>query len=158
MKPGPWGPEGSPPGERCSRPKPEPWGSGGSPPGLTPRALAKLAEGSEQPKAPRRRRPGRAIPRALKISYENSLFSGMVRDTRHIRSGQIRQWEKYFSPALSKRFLELFGDDALVRLGYESDHAWAAPAATQTTRGIRLGEPVALHRLRPTEAGQWKAA
>jgi len=74
--------------------------------------------------------PGRAIPRALKISYENSLFSGMVKNTGHIRSGQTRQWEKYFSPALCKRFLELFGDDALVRLGYERDNAWAAPAAT----------------------------
>ena len=59
----------------------------------------------------------------LGIAYENSLFSGSVKQSGHVRSGLPRQWEQYFTPELRQRFLELFGD-ALVRLGYEADDRW----------------------------------
>lgn len=68
--------------------------------------------------------PGRCIPRALKIAHANSLFSGNLKNSVHIRSGQGRQWERYFRPAHKLRFRELFGD-ILIKLGYESNNEWA---------------------------------
>lgn len=68
--------------------------------------------------------PSKAIPQILSISYDNSLFSGSLRNSIHIRSGETRQWEKYFNPGHKARFLEIFGD-ALIRLGYESNDDWA---------------------------------
>lgn len=68
--------------------------------------------------------PGEKIPKILKISYDNSLFSGKLNTSVHLRSGQTRQWEKYFTAAHKRRFVDLF-DDALIKLGYETDNAWA---------------------------------
>jgi hypothetical protein len=68
--------------------------------------------------------PGQNIPRMLEISYRNSLFSGKLKNSTHIRSGQTRQWEQHFSATHRGRFVELFGD-ALQRLGYESNDDWA---------------------------------
>jgi len=70
--------------------------------------------------------PGEAIPQILRIAYDNSLFSGNLRKSVHVRSGRTRQWEKYFKPIHKDRFLGLFGD-ALIRLGYESNDDWASP-------------------------------
>lgn len=67
--------------------------------------------------------PGEMIPQALKIAYESSLFSGKVRTSSHVRSGDGGQWRKYFKPEHKAKFCELFGD-ALTRLGYEADDAW----------------------------------
>jgi len=67
--------------------------------------------------------PGTNIPDILRIAYDNSLFSGKVRNDTHIRSGKSQQWVRYFKPIHKRRFLELFGD-ALIRLGYESDDRW----------------------------------
>jgi hypothetical protein len=69
---------------------------------------------------------GRIIPQALEIAYECSLFSGQVSHSAHVRSGKARQWEKHFTPAHRERFLELYGD-VLLRLEYESNHAWTEP-------------------------------
>lgn len=68
--------------------------------------------------------PGSSIPQALRIAYDNSLFSGMVNNPRHIRSGKARQWKDMFTSAHKTRFLELFGD-ALIKLGYENNNDWA---------------------------------
>ncbi len=68
--------------------------------------------------------PGRCIPKVLKISYDNSLFSGNISRSVHRRSGKTRQWEKYFKPQHKAKFLELF-DDVLIKLGYESNNDWA---------------------------------
>jgi hypothetical protein len=95
--------------------------------------------------------PGHAIPQSLKISYENSLFSGMLAKTSHIRSGQIRQWEKYFTPALDRRFRELFGDEALGMLGYEDNGEWAAPELRQVTYRIHSAAHRAHRRIKPTD-------
>jgi hypothetical protein len=65
--------------------------------------------------------PGKAIPHVLKISYDNSLFSGNPKNSTHIRSGKSRQWEKYFNARIKDRFLELYGD-CLIRLGYETPY------------------------------------
>lgn len=67
---------------------------------------------------------GEVIPQILRIAHDNSLFSGMLESSVHIRSGEPGQWEKYFRPVHKKRFLELFGD-VLLRLGYESNDDWA---------------------------------
>jgi len=56
----------------------------------------------------------------LEIAYANSLFSGQVEEPGHIRSGESRQWQNYFTQAHHQRFVELF-KDALIRLGYEKD-------------------------------------
>jgi hypothetical protein len=67
--------------------------------------------------------PGSAIPSLLAIAYNNSLFSGRVRESLHVRSGDQQQWKKYFTQKHKQRFLELFGD-ALIVLGYEDDDNW----------------------------------
>lgn len=66
---------------------------------------------------------GQGIQLCLKIAYSKSLFSKKKKKTSHIRSGQTRQWEKYFKPVHKKRFYELHGD-LLVELGYEKDNLW----------------------------------
>lgn len=67
---------------------------------------------------------GRAIPEALKIAWENSLFSGNLKNSVHIRSGRSKQWEEHFTPRLRRHFVELY-DDALIVLGYEENNDWA---------------------------------
>lgn len=69
--------------------------------------------------------PGKVIPQLLGISYENSLFSNQLKKSVHLRSGKKGQWENYFTPKHKAIFIELFGD-ALLKLGYESNHDWAA--------------------------------
>jgi hypothetical protein len=70
--------------------------------------------------------PGAAIPSALAIAYNNSLFSGKpVANAHHVRSGAARQWRQHFKRQHGERFVELFGD-ALIRLGYETDDGWLA--------------------------------
>ena len=68
--------------------------------------------------------PGKGIPEILRIAYDNSLFSGNLEKSIHIRSGEPRQWEKYFKHSHKIRFLELF-DDALIKLEYERNDDWA---------------------------------
>jgi hypothetical protein len=70
--------------------------------------------------------PGQAIPALLAIAYQNSLFSGRLQKTLHIRSGKKGQWKQYFTPAHKERFIDLFGE-ALIQLGYEKDQTWADP-------------------------------
>lgn len=56
-------------------------------------------------------------PNILEIAFNNSLFSGKVKKSVHVRSGQTQQWKKYLTPLHEKRFFELFGD-VLVKLNY----------------------------------------
>ncbi len=67
---------------------------------------------------------GKEIPEVLRIAYDNSLFSGNVKRSTHIRSGEARQWQKYFKANHKAKFLELYGD-ALIKLGYERNNDWA---------------------------------
>ena len=67
---------------------------------------------------------GQVIPDMLKIAYSNSIFSGNLRKSVHVRAAKEKQWEKYFKPKHKARFLELYGD-ALIKLGYENSHEWA---------------------------------
>ncbi len=75
--------------------------------------------------------PGMVIPRALRIAFENTLFSGLPTITSHIRSGKSRQWQDYFRSHHQTRFIELFGD-ALQKLGYETSDDWMASGPRQT--------------------------
>lgn len=68
--------------------------------------------------------PGSSIPKILNIAYRNSLFSGTVKKSLHVRSGKSKQWKQYFTPEHKKRFTDLFGD-ALIKLKYESNNDWA---------------------------------
>jgi Sulfotransferase domain len=68
---------------------------------------------------------GHAIPTALSIAWRNSLFSGKVKYSAHIRSGKPREWAEYFTNDHKARFVELFGD-ALIHLGYEDNNDWAS--------------------------------
>jgi hypothetical protein len=67
--------------------------------------------------------PGSAIPVCLDCAYKNSLFSGNIDKSVHVRSGKSSQWKTHFTTAHKKRFAELFGD-ALIKLGYEKDNRW----------------------------------
>jgi len=68
--------------------------------------------------------PRKVIPQILQVAYDNSVFSGNLKKSLHIRSGEAKQWQKYFTPRLKKRFSELF-NDVLIKLGYETDDNWA---------------------------------
>lgn len=67
--------------------------------------------------------PGQILPYLLLIAHTNSIFSGKISKSVHIRSGKTRQWKKYFKAKHKDRFIELFGD-GLIRLGYEKDNDW----------------------------------
>lgn len=67
--------------------------------------------------------PGYVMPSLLTFAYNNSLFSGRLKKSGHIRSGRLNQWKRYFNQNHRYRFLELF-DDVLIRLGYEKDNDW----------------------------------
>lgn len=68
---------------------------------------------------------GSAVPTLLQIAFDNSLFSGKVKKSLHVRSGMSSQWEKHFSEANRRRFAELF-PDVLVQLGYEQNDGWVS--------------------------------
>ncbi len=68
--------------------------------------------------------PGSVIPSLLAIAHRNSLFGGLKKQGKHIRSGKTKQWEIFLKKTHRSRFLEIFGD-ALIRLGYEKDNKWA---------------------------------
>ncbi|PCI60935.1 MAG: hypothetical protein COB37_09020 [Kordiimonadales bacterium] len=42
----------------------------------------------------------------------------------HVRSGKTAQWRTKYTKALAEDFIAIHGD-ALIALGYETDHAWA---------------------------------
>ena len=65
----------------------------------------------------------RTLPDLLKIAYSMSLFSGNLKRSEHVRSGNSGQWRRYFTPALRDAFAQRHGD-SLRALGYEQDGAW----------------------------------
>ena len=67
--------------------------------------------------------PADIKPTLLEISYNKSMFSGKLKQSKHIRSGKSKQWENHFNSIHKNRFNNLFGD-ALIRLGYESNNDW----------------------------------
>ena len=67
--------------------------------------------------------PGRFIPNILEIAHQNSIFSGKVKKSIHVRSGKTNQWEDFFKDKHKRRFIELFRD-ILVKLGYEQENTW----------------------------------
>lgn len=62
--------------------------------------------------------PEAMIPASINIAYNNSLFSGYVSNDNHVRSGEIKQYRKYFKKIHTDKFQNIFGD-ALIKLGYE---------------------------------------
>lgn len=61
--------------------------------------------------------PGQAIPALLSVAWQNSIFSGQLKPSLHIRSGLPAQWTTQFTPRVLAAFAERFGD-AAERLGY----------------------------------------
>ena len=56
--------------------------------------------------------------------WNHSLFGRLAgSNRRHVRSGDVAQWKREFTPELAQAFVERF-PDALQLLGYEPDHAW----------------------------------
>jgi hypothetical protein len=70
--------------------------------------------------------PCTEIPNIVNIASTNSIFSSQFAKSEHVRSGEVRQWKKYFKPIHKKRLLEIF-DDALIQLEYEKDESWVTP-------------------------------
>jgi len=58
------------------------------------------------------------ISEVIDIAYSNSLFSGQVSNTEHVRSGKTKQYKKYFKKIHKEKFQNIFGD-ALIKLGFE---------------------------------------
>jgi hypothetical protein len=73
---------------------------------------------------------GEVIPTALRIAYNNSLFSGNIKKSVHVRSGSSSQWQKHFKAEHRKRFQEVF-PDALTQLGYEENDDWVTTSQDQ---------------------------
>lgn len=69
--------------------------------------------------------PGRAIPPLLAVAWQNSIFSGQVKPSLHVRTGHPAQWATQFAPGVLAAFADRFGD-AAERLGY--------PASTAASR------------------------
>ena len=61
---------------------------------------------------------GADIPALLSIAFENSIFSGNLPKSGHVRSARPAQWKTDFSPRVLAAFEAAFGD-APRRLGYE---------------------------------------
>jgi hypothetical protein len=56
--------------------------------------------------------------------WENSLFGGLSRiGNKHVRSGDVAQWQRVFTVELACAFLSRF-PAVLQKLGYEKDHSW----------------------------------
>src|SRR5260370_468083 len=56
--------------------------------------------------------------------WQNSLFGGLGRvGNKHVRSGEVAQWNREFTKDLGCAFLVKF-PDALHSLGYEIDNSW----------------------------------
>ena len=66
---------------------------------------------------------GSQIPMCLGIAYRNSLFSGRIQRSKHVRSGEAGQWRSFFTSRNRERFKSIFGS-ALIDLGYERDNDW----------------------------------
>jgi hypothetical protein len=63
--------------------------------------------------------------------WENSLFGGLSRlGNKHVRSGDVAQWKREFTPELACAFLQRF-PFALRALAYEEDHKWVVALQRQ---------------------------
>ena len=54
----------------------------------------------------------------------NRLTNVAAAGHSHVRSGKTQQWRSKYTKALARDFIDIHGD-ALIALGYETDHAWA---------------------------------
>ncbi len=62
--------------------------------------------------------PEQDLPTLLRIAERRSLFSGKVKPSVHVRSGQPAQWTREFTPRVIEEFERLF-PGAAEALGYE---------------------------------------
>ncbi len=67
--------------------------------------------------------PGHALGNALTIAYQTSLFPLSRLRSDHVRSGEINQWKKHFTPAVAQAFEDKHGS-FLRTLGYEQSSDW----------------------------------
>ena len=65
----------------------------------------------------------RLISRGLEVVERFSLKNQRKSETRHIRSGETKQWVKEFSPLHKRLFKDVYGE-LLVKLNYENDLSW----------------------------------
>lgn len=67
--------------------------------------------------------PQDALPELVAIARSASIFHGSTGCLGHVRDGRAKQWAQIFNERLKALFIDCF-DDALIRLGYEVNHAW----------------------------------
>ncbi|MCP9884667.1 hypothetical protein KBY97_05945 [Synechococcus sp. ATX 2A4] len=67
--------------------------------------------------------PQDALPELVAIARSVSIFHGGADCLGHVRDGSAKQWVQVFDERLKALFIDCF-DDALIRLGYEVNHAW----------------------------------
>ena len=74
--------------------------------------------------------------KACKDCFWNySLFGGAAGANRgHVRSGDVAQWKREFTPKLAQAFVHRF-PDALQELGYEPDDRWIEQLSEVTRAG-----------------------
>jgi len=78
--------------------------------------------------------------------WQYSLFGNLGRSHKHVRSGDVAQWKREFTPTLAAAFRWKF-PRLLQSLGYEPDDRWVG-----RVKGLRLspspgpGGPVSLFK------------
>jgi len=71
--------------------------------------------------------------------WQNSLFGNLVGfGHKHIRSGNVAQWKREFTPELATAFLERF-PDVLQSLEYETDNRWVLDLQETEGAGLTSG-------------------
>ena len=73
---------------------------------------------------------------ASRCFWRNSLFGGLSRvGNKHVRSGDVSQWKREFTPELARAFLLRF-PGALQSLGYEVDETWLSNLPDGNSPGL----------------------
>lgn len=67
--------------------------------------------------------PQDSLSELVAIARRVSIFHGGTDGLGHVRDGRAKQWAQVFDERLKSLFIDCF-DDALIRLGYEVNHAW----------------------------------
>jgi hypothetical protein len=97
---------------------------------------------------------GADVPVLLAIALTNSVFSGSVKSSVHVRSGRPAQWRTQFTPRVLAAFSTAFGE-APVYLGYEPSSEAELIRGRETAKPALVSVPAALGPVRFRSSWRW---
>jgi hypothetical protein len=97
---------------------------------------------------------GADVPVLLAIALTNSVFSGIIKSSVHVRSGRPVQWKTQFTPRVLARFAAAFGD-APVYLGYEPSSERELIRDGEAAKPTLVSVPAALGPVRFRSSWRW---